>query len=100
MPVKNIRDAINETLKLEMRRDDRVVVIGEDVVGGLGGSSGVTGGMVVGFGSGPSGATVGLSGGLWRGSGLGLPNGGPVGAGPGGGRHSAAKQPTQLMPRG
>jgi pyruvate dehydrogenase E1 component beta subunit len=41
MPVKNIRDAINETLKLEMRRDDRVVVIGEDVVGGLGGSSGV-----------------------------------------------------------
>ena len=41
MPVKNIRDAINETLKLEMRRDDRVVVIGEDVVGGLGGTSGV-----------------------------------------------------------
>ncbi len=41
MPQKNIRDAINETLKLEMRRDPRVVVIGEDVVGGLGGSSGV-----------------------------------------------------------
>ena len=41
MPNKNIRDAINETLKLEMRRDPRVVVFGEDVVGGLGGSSGI-----------------------------------------------------------
>lgn len=41
MAVKNIRDAINETLKHEMRRDPRVVVIGEDVVGGLGGSSGI-----------------------------------------------------------
>ncbi|MDE2304806.1 MAG: alpha-ketoacid dehydrogenase subunit beta [Gammaproteobacteria bacterium] len=41
MPVKSYRDAINEALKLEMRRDPRVIVMGEDVVGGLGGSSGV-----------------------------------------------------------
>jgi pyruvate dehydrogenase E1 component beta subunit len=41
MAQKNIRDAINDTLRLEMRRDPTVVVIGEDVVGGLGGSSGV-----------------------------------------------------------
>jgi hypothetical protein len=41
MPQKNIRDAINETLKHEMRRDPTVVVLGEDVVGGLGGSSGI-----------------------------------------------------------
>jgi acetoin:2,6-dichlorophenolindophenol oxidoreductase subunit beta len=41
MPVKSFREAINETLKQEMRRDSRVIVMGEDVVGGLGGSSGV-----------------------------------------------------------
>jgi pyruvate dehydrogenase E1 component beta subunit len=41
MAVKSFRDAINETLKQEMRRDARVIVMGEDVVGGLGGSSGV-----------------------------------------------------------
>jgi len=41
MPVKSYRDAINETLKQEMRRDPRVIVLGEDVVGGRGGSSGI-----------------------------------------------------------
>ena len=41
MPVKSYRDAINETLKQEMRRDPRVIVMGEDIVGGLGGSSGI-----------------------------------------------------------
>ena len=41
MAIKSYRDAINETLKQEMRRDERVIVLGEDVVGGLGGSSGV-----------------------------------------------------------
>jgi len=41
MAVKSFRDAINETLKQEMRRDSRVIVMGEDVVGGMGGSSGV-----------------------------------------------------------
>jgi acetoin:2,6-dichlorophenolindophenol oxidoreductase subunit beta len=41
MPIKSYRDAINETLKQEMRRDSRVIVLGEDVAGGLGGSSGI-----------------------------------------------------------
>jgi pyruvate/2-oxoglutarate/acetoin dehydrogenase E1 component len=41
MSKKTIRDAINETLRQEMRRDPSVIVIGEDVVGGRGGSSGV-----------------------------------------------------------
>ena len=37
----SFREAINATLKQEMRRDSRVIVMGEDVVGGMGGSSGV-----------------------------------------------------------
>jgi len=41
MPMKSFREAINDTLKQEMRRDPRVIVMGEDVVGGMGGSSGV-----------------------------------------------------------
>ena len=36
MPIKTIRQAINETLHSEMRRDATVVVIGEDVAGGAG----------------------------------------------------------------
>ena len=36
MPIKTIREAINETLHSEMRRDATVVVIGEDVAGGAG----------------------------------------------------------------
>lgn len=40
MPQKSFRDAINEALFLEMRRDPRVIVLGEDVSGGAGGSSG------------------------------------------------------------
>jgi len=40
MSIKNIRDAINECLRHEMQRDPKVIVIGEDVVGGLGGTSG------------------------------------------------------------
>lgn len=40
MPMTSYRDAIKATLKQEMRRDSRVIVLGEDVVGGLGGSSG------------------------------------------------------------
>ena len=34
MPVKTIRQALQEALVHEMRRDPRVVVIGEDVSGG------------------------------------------------------------------
>ncbi|HSN72245.1 MAG TPA: alpha-ketoacid dehydrogenase subunit beta [Steroidobacteraceae bacterium] len=41
MPKKSIREAINEALIQEMERDERIIVLGEDVVGGLGGSSGV-----------------------------------------------------------
>lgn len=40
MPQKTMRQAINEALHLEMERDPSVIVIGEDVSGGAGGSSG------------------------------------------------------------
>jgi pyruvate dehydrogenase E1 component beta subunit len=40
MPVKSMRDALNEALHLEMERDERVIVLGEDVSGGAGGTSG------------------------------------------------------------
>src|SRR5947208_5596207 len=59
MPLKSIRQALNEALAQEMRRDPRVVVIGEDVAGGAGsqgqrdaygGVLGVTKGLFGGFG--------------------------------------------------
>jgi len=40
MAIKSFRDAINEALFEEMRRDDAVIVLGEDVSGGAGGTSG------------------------------------------------------------
>lgn len=40
MPQKSFRDALNEALHLEMERDPSVIVLGEDVSGGAGGSSG------------------------------------------------------------
>ena len=61
MASKTIREAINEALRLEMRRDPNVVVIGEDVAGGAGGSGesdayggvlGVTKGLLGEFGPG------------------------------------------------
>ncbi len=39
MPVMTFRDAVSDALRLEMRRDPNVVLIGEDIVGGRGGSS-------------------------------------------------------------
>lgn len=39
MPKKSMRTAINEAIRLEMRRDPNVIVIGEDVAGGQGGSA-------------------------------------------------------------
>src|SRR5256886_7995803 len=36
MALKSIRQALNEALAQEMRRDPRIVVIGEDVAGGAG----------------------------------------------------------------
>ena len=61
MPKKTYREAINEALRLEMRRDPNVVVMGEDVAGGQGGSGqvdayggvlGVTKGLFGEFGAG------------------------------------------------
>ncbi|MEM9305220.1 MAG: alpha-ketoacid dehydrogenase subunit beta, partial [Pseudomonadota bacterium] len=40
MAVMNMRDAINQTLHAEMARDPNVIVLGEDVSGGAGGTSG------------------------------------------------------------
>jgi pyruvate dehydrogenase E1 component beta subunit len=40
MPQLSMRDAINQALHQEMARDERVIVLGEDVSGGAGGTSG------------------------------------------------------------
>ncbi len=40
MPIKNVREAINETLYQEMERDDNVIILGEDISGGAGTPSG------------------------------------------------------------
>lgn len=40
MPQKSMRDAINEALHAEMARNPAIIVLGEDVSGGAGGSSG------------------------------------------------------------
>ena len=40
MAQKSMRDAINDALHLEMARDPRVIVLGDDVSGGAGGTSG------------------------------------------------------------
>ena len=36
--VKTMREALNEALHEEMERDSRVIVLGEDVAGGAGGT--------------------------------------------------------------
>ena len=40
MPQISMRDALNQALHQEMERDERVIVLGEDVSGGAGGTSG------------------------------------------------------------
>src|SRR5258708_3008080 len=59
MARKSFREAINEALRLEMRRDPRVIGMGEDVAGGMGaageqdawgGVLGVTKGLIAEFG--------------------------------------------------
>ncbi len=56
MSKKSYRQAINEALRQEMRRDPNVIVLGEDVAGGHG-ASGETGGV---------GGVFGLTGGLYK----------------------------------
>ncbi|MDE0112003.1 MAG: alpha-ketoacid dehydrogenase subunit beta [Albidovulum sp.] len=59
MPTKSFRDALNEGLRQEMERDDRVIIMGEDIAGGMGapgeddawgGPLGVTKGLMPQFG--------------------------------------------------
>jgi pyruvate/2-oxoglutarate/acetoin dehydrogenase E1 component len=60
MAIKNIREAINETLHAEMERDENVIILGEDISGGagtpsgkqeaIGGIWGTTGGLLPKFG--------------------------------------------------
>ncbi len=38
MTVKSMRDALNETLHQEMSRDPKIIILGEDVAGGAGGT--------------------------------------------------------------
>lgn len=62
MPIKTYREALNEALHQEMERDPKIVVLGEDVSGGAGGTSGkrdaaggifgVTAGLIGKFGEG------------------------------------------------
>lgn len=40
MAIKNIREAINETLHQEMERDEDIIILGEDISGGAGTPSG------------------------------------------------------------
>jgi pyruvate/2-oxoglutarate/acetoin dehydrogenase E1 component len=56
MTKKSYRQAINEALRQEMRRDPNVIVLGEDVAGGHG-ATGETGGV---------GGVFGLTGGLYK----------------------------------
>ena len=56
MARKSYRQAINEALRQEMRRDSKIIIIGEDVAGGQG-ASGETGGV---------GGVFGVTGGLYK----------------------------------
>ena len=46
----SIREAINQTLHREMERDERVIVLGEDVASDQGGVYGITDGLPAKFG--------------------------------------------------
>ena len=47
----SIREAINQTLHQEMERDERVIVLGEDVASDQGGVYGITDGLHAKFGA-------------------------------------------------
>src|SRR5260221_14456855 len=85
MPQLTMRDALNQALHQEMARDERVIVLGEDVSGGAGGSSGTRGAS-----GGIFGVTKGLLPRFGEGRGLDTPIsesaivGAPAGAGLGG----------------
>ena len=51
MTETTFRQALNDALFEEMRRDDRVIILGEDVSGGAGGTGGAGG--AGGFAGGP-----------------------------------------------
>ena len=59
MTIKSFRESINEAIRLEMRKDENVILMGEDVAGGAGtngeqdawgGPLGVTKGLLAEFG--------------------------------------------------
>lgn len=41
MPKMTYREAVSDAMRLEMRRDSSIIILGEDVVGGRGGTSGI-----------------------------------------------------------
>lgn len=43
MPIKSFREAVNEAMRQEMQRDDKVILLGEDIAGGSGGAEGSAG---------------------------------------------------------
>lgn len=57
MSIKSFRTAINEALHHEMERDENVIILGEDIVGGHGGSANNPG---------AGGGIMGLTGGLYQ----------------------------------
>ena len=57
MGKKSFRQAINEALRQEMRRDSRVILMGEDIAGGRGGTAGITDAW---------GGVLGVTKGLWE----------------------------------
>lgn len=57
MGKKSFRQAINEALRQEMRRDPRVILMGEDIAGGRGGTAGITDAW---------GGVLGVTKGLWE----------------------------------
>lgn len=43
MPIKSFREALNDALRQEMQRDEKIILLGEDIAGGMGGAPGTEG---------------------------------------------------------